>query len=75
MMNATEKLVSVDVMCYATGDSLGKIKVTSDYWQQYGDCCHPAYEWPNGVARAGDVLNDETIERLGISPEKTIWLD
>ena len=56
-------------------DNLGTITIDLSDWAQYEAGAHPDFQWPEGIARAGDVIEDEILGRLGIDPDTTIWLD
>lgn len=63
---------TVQVKDYTTGSTLGRIKMDAAEWEQYAACEHPAYQWPEGLARAGDVLDAED---LGVSEKTVIFLE
>lgn len=67
--------VTVDVMRYADGVKVGTVEMDAAEWEQYAACEHPAYQWPEGIARVGDVLTCEEIEKMGIGADTTVWLD
>jgi hypothetical protein len=85
MATATRNTVTVTIKHYSGGgldpsgdnyrESLGKIEMDTVDWQQYADCTHPDYQWPQGIALAKDVLDPEDLGRLGIDGDMTIWLD
>jgi hypothetical protein len=67
--------VTVSVVSYRDGDQLGTVEMDAAEWERYADCTHPAYQWPEGVARAGDVLSDDQLEALGIDGGTGGWLE
>jgi hypothetical protein len=71
----TTAILMVDVRDYQDGHSYGKIEIEESAWLPYAECRDPAYQWPEGIARAVDVLGDDQIKSLGIDPEATIWLE
>jgi hypothetical protein len=54
----------VTIMDYTTGEALGEARV---------DLAHYA-QWPEGLIEAGQLLDDAAMERLGISPQQTVWV-
>ena len=64
----------VTVMDYRSGDSLGQIDRPEQYWRDYQACHGAAYQWPQGIAEASDVLSGDEIRLLEISPGTTIYL-
>jgi hypothetical protein len=71
----TRIVATVDVMRYDTGDKLGTIDIPMDEWEQYAACEHPAFQWPAGIAFAGEALSNEQMEANGIGPMAIIWLE
>lgn len=67
--------ISVTVRAYSDAASLGRVEIDAAEWARYEACDHPAYQWPEGIARAGDVLTDEQIERMGITSRTVVYLD
>ena len=68
-------MVSVGVMDHATGRRIGTAEVCDGDRDAYEAGDHPAFQWPEGIARAADVLSPEDIDRLGIDGQATIWFE
>jgi len=66
---------TVRVMGYATGDRIGKVEIEASEWAEYEACEHGSYQWPDGVAEAGDVLTGDQIDEMGITSRTVIFLD
>lgn len=69
------QLTTARVMDYTTGDRIGKVEIDAAEMARYEACEHDAYQWPEGIAKAGDVLSDEDLARLDIPAGKVIYLD
>jgi hypothetical protein len=67
--------VTVDVVRYFDGEVVGTTTLTAEAWERYAACEHAAYEWPAGVARAGDVLTEDELEAMGLDGKTTIYLE
>lgn len=71
----TQTTKTVTVVRYSDGQSLGEITMDAAEWATYEDCTHPDYQWPEGIAQAGQVLSDDQMDALGIDPATVIGLD
>ena len=72
---ASETRVTADVMRYADGGKVGTVEMDAAEWERYAECEHPAYQWPEGIAEAGDVLTCDQIEEMGLTTTTAIWLE
>ncbi len=72
-MNATE--TTATVRRYNDGAELGIALLSASDWAQYEAGTHPGYQWPEGIARAGDVLPAKAVAQLGIDDGTTIFLE
>lgn len=75
MATETSPIVTVDVMRHSDGERVGRVEMDAAERESYATCSHRAFQWPEGVARAGDVLTDRQIEEFGLRPETVVWLD
>lgn len=71
----TPSVIQVRVMSYGTASTIGRIEIAGDDWELYAGGRHPAYQWPEGIAQASDVLTDAELAEYGIDPETTVWLE
>ncbi len=69
--------VDFDVMKYGDGTRLaaGLVCMPLNEAGKYLNGVHPAYKWPAGVARAGDVLTVEQLEKISLSAETVVYLE
>lgn len=67
--------VKMSVMDYTTGDRLGAAEIDAATAARYAACAAPAFQWPEGIASAADVLDAADLGRLGIDGRRVIWLD
>ena len=65
----------VRVINAASGDRIGKVEIEASEWAEYEACEHGSYQWPDGVAEAGDVLTGDQIDEMGITSRTVIFLD
>jgi hypothetical protein len=66
--------MTIRVKRYSDGETVGTVEMAVDEWESYADCTHEAYQWPEGLALAGDVLTEEQREEMGLDDNTTIWL-
>lgn len=66
--------VTVTIMDYVTGDAIGVTSIATEDRDQIAAGTHPAYQWPEGIAAAGDILTEQEIAELEISRGSVIWL-
>lgn len=69
------KTVPVKLVRHVDGKVLGAISVSVGHMRRYRAGTHPDYQWPEGVARAGDVISDAVLDRLDVHPDTVIYLD
>lgn len=74
-MTTETETVDVAVMRYATGEPVGTIRMARATWQRYADRSDDRFQWPSGIAEAGDVLTRATLDRLGLDRSTAIYLD
>lgn len=67
--------VTVRVARYSDGETLGQATITVAEIEAYHDSSDDRYQWPEGIAAAGDIFDDETLESLGVSHSTTIYLE
>jgi hypothetical protein len=67
--------ITIRVKRYSDGEIVGTVEMAVDEWERYADCTHPAYQWPEGLALAGDVLTEEEKQETGLNENETIWLE
>jgi hypothetical protein len=72
---ATKGLVIFDIMEYDTAINLGQAEMPRDQWELYAAGSHPDYQWPQGIARAGDVLSRDQLDAIDLDPDTTIYLN
>lgn len=56
---------------HTTGETLGSMRWSLKDHRAYIAGTHHCFQWPGGIAVAGDVLSPE----MGIDPTLTIYLD
>jgi len=66
---------TVNVMRHRDGVRLGEVEISEADWKLYEAGRHPAYQWDEGIAVAGDVLTDGQIEDIGVHPTTVIFLE
>jgi hypothetical protein len=71
----TKTVATVDVMRYETGNKLGSIDIPMEEWEQYATCEHPAFQWPEGIAFAGEVLSNDQMEANKIGPMLIVFFE
>src|SRR5262245_38567357 len=69
-----QTMVSVMVMDYTTGGRIGEVEIDEADRDDDAGCRNPAYQWPEGIARATDALSAQQVEAPGIDPRTTIYL-
>lgn len=74
-MATTTRMIEVDVMRHSDGARAGSIEMDPAEWQRYEAEEHPAYQWPEGIAAAGNVLDAEQSEAMGLDSSTIIWLE
>jgi hypothetical protein len=74
MAASKTETVNVNVMRYTNGECVGAIWMNAASWERYAGREHPDYQWPEGIARAGDVLAAKVIEELGLEQDTVIFL-
>lgn len=66
----------VNVRRHGTGQLLGSVEIGPEDAREYAAGEHPDYRWPEGVAVAGDVLDDDQREACGgVSADVAIYLE
>jgi hypothetical protein len=65
----------VAVMRYRDGEHVGDVEMERAEWELYAASGHPDYQWPEGIARAGDVLQGRELAALGLDEDTTIYLE
>ena len=68
-------MTTVTVVRHSDGRQMGEVEVRDTDWERYDASAHPSYQWPEGIARACDVLSEEDIERLGLAETTVIYLE
>ena len=67
--------VSLSVYDHATGNRLGTIEWSRGDANRYRTGKDARFQWPEGIARAGDVLSPSDLTCLSVRPEQVIWLE
>ena len=67
--------MTAHVMDYATGKKLGEVNVSGSFGADYATGTHQGFQWPEGIAKAGDILTEVACERLGIPLHQVIWFE
>jgi hypothetical protein len=67
--------ITIRVKRYSDGQTVGTVEMDVEEWDTYADCTHEAYQWPEGLALAGDVLTEEERQETGLNENETIWLE
>ncbi len=75
MSSTTSNTVTASVVRYSDGVRLCGIQLSREEWDDYCDGVHPAFQWPEGLGLAVDVLTPYLLTNLGIDPNTTVYLD
>ncbi len=76
MPQQATRTVGVEVMDYRTGRRLGRAPMLATAWRSYDQGRHSGFQWPAGIARAGDVLTEAELAALaGATAETIIYLE
>jgi hypothetical protein len=69
------ELVRVKVRRHATGRVVGQVRWGREKWVRYADGHEPGVQYPEGVARAGDVLDEATLEDFDLDDDTVIYFE
>lgn len=58
---------------YTTGREIGEAQVEDATMESYEE--QEIGQWPEGIVRADELLSDAEIDRLGIEPSDTVWIE
>ncbi len=60
---------------YNNGNYCGEVQRDKVFAVLHDARKHPDFQWPEGVARAGNVLSEDELEACGVDAEDTIFLE
>jgi hypothetical protein len=68
-------MTTAKVMSYKTGEPVGRVTISEAKAESYSAGKLEGYQWPEGIAKAGDVFAESQIAMLNIDRDTVVFLE